>query len=83
MAKLTLRYGGSQSGPRVQLKPKRPTHTRQRDDGGYDVYHPTKGWRAYPLQRVKTFETTEAKRAGVIPWWRFIPAFEIAARSPA
>lgn len=77
MGKLVWRNA---DGSRRQPKPKREAFTRARADGGYDVYHPTKGWRAYSLLRVKTFETTEAKRNGLIPWWRFIPSFEIAAR---
>lgn len=67
-------------GTRRLPKPPRSPAIRYEPDGGYSVYHPTKGWRTFSLARVKVFETTEAKRHGLIPWWRFVPAFEIAAR---
>jgi len=53
--------------------------TRDLDDGGYAVLHPTKGWRAFSQRRVSAFALTSLKRQGNAPWWLGIAAFEAGA----
>lgn len=71
------RFNRKQRGQIAARKAEKPKGYRLHADGaGYDVYHPTKGWRRYSAARVRAEGMALAKRVGQLPWWAGVKPLE-------